>query len=358
LLEVIPLRVLPTYEERPARTSITIVPPAAVVMRPACAAAVQTDESFVYSPVPQTEPGDPAGGHRYIASVPGVQGSDVAFVPHVASGGTHIPPAHDSPAAHAKPHMPQCPVFTIVSTQIPEQRTSVPGQPPASRPASIAAASRPASLRPESGGPPSIGVHASGPASARMPASSPGRPQPGTVAHCAGSSPSQSSGVPSHATLIHVHPTRPQTAMPCPKHTPGVPEHDDVGRSHVHSASTQSASLAKVVQLRAMPTQRPALQPAVHSAALRPAHGAGVPTQAGPDASGPASIVRPASRPASPPMPLPWAQPPIPAAATAIEKAVRKRIEPQRNGSPCVATEPGWTNAPKRSTPRALRRCC
>jgi hypothetical protein len=51
------------YDERPARISIVIVPPAANVMWPEWTAAVQIDESLVYVPVPQSDPPLPPAGH-------------------------------------------------------------------------------------------------------------------------------------------------------------------------------------------------------------------------------------------------------------------------------------------------------
>src|SRR4051812_17605606 len=56
---VMPLRALPTYpEDGPLLTTVTC-PPEAREMLPAWTAAVQTDESLVYTSVPYTVPGEP-----------------------------------------------------------------------------------------------------------------------------------------------------------------------------------------------------------------------------------------------------------------------------------------------------------
>src|SRR5687767_1477468 len=104
-----PLRREERYDERPGLISSCTTPPASV-MRPACTAAVQIDESLVYSPVPHSEPGEPAG-HVYIGCGPPApvvaQPTEVAFVDHVivgGGGGLHIPARHDSPIAQARSH--------------------------------------------------------------------------------------------------------------------------------------------------------------------------------------------------------------------------------------------------------------
>ena len=94
---------LPTYDVRPARISIVTSPPLANVMCPEWTAAVQIDESFVYSPVPQSDPALPPAGHVNVVRDPigptVVQLNAVAFVVHVMCIGPASNGAASCPAS-------------------------------------------------------------------------------------------------------------------------------------------------------------------------------------------------------------------------------------------------------------------
>jgi hypothetical protein len=96
------------------------MPPAATVIRPTWAAAVQIEESWVYVSVPQALPVGPPAGHRYEWREPITPGRAqlcaVALVLQVASVAPHTPALQVSPAAHGLAHPPQWAPSVMVST--------------------------------------------------------------------------------------------------------------------------------------------------------------------------------------------------------------------------------------------------